>query len=96
MSCGCLHTLLDTAPLSLHHPLQPLASSCGSALRFPWRINQPSSFCPVLSCLVLSCAVLCCVVVRDRHELVRRQALALLANLLMKDYVKWRGPLFHR
>lgn len=33
---------------------------------------------------------------RDRHELVRRQALALLANLLMKDYVKWRGPLFHR
>jgi condensin-2 complex subunit D3 len=27
---------------------------------------------------------------------VRRQALALLANLLMKDYVKWRGPLFHR
>jgi hypothetical protein len=32
----------------------------------------------------------------DRHELVRRQALALLANLLMKDYVKWRGPLFHR
>ncbi|KAF8073170.1 Ncapd3 [Scenedesmus sp. PABB004] len=34
--------------------------------------------------------------IRDRHELVRRQALALLANLLMKDYVKWRGPLFHR
>jgi hypothetical protein len=32
----------------------------------------------------------------DRHELVRRQALALLANLLMKDYVKWRGALFHR
>lgn len=28
--------------------------------------------------------------------MVRRQALALLANLLMKDYVKWRGPLFHR
>lgn len=27
---------------------------------------------------------------------MRRQALALLANLLMKDYVKWRGPLFHR
>ena len=25
-----------------------------------------------------------------------RQALALLANLLMKDYVKWRGTLFHR
>ncbi len=24
------------------------------------------------------------------------QALALLANLLMKDYVKWRGALFHR
>ncbi|GBF90548.1 hypothetical protein Rsub_03119 [Raphidocelis subcapitata] len=34
--------------------------------------------------------------IRDRHELVRRQALALLANLLMKDYVKWRGTLFHR
>jgi condensin-2 complex subunit D3 len=33
---------------------------------------------------------------RDPHELVRRQALALLANLLMKDYVKWRGTLFHR
>jgi hypothetical protein len=24
------------------------------------------------------------------------QALALLANLLMRDYVKWRGSLFHR
>jgi condensin-2 complex subunit D3 len=35
-------------------------------------------------------------VCRDSHELVRRQALALLANLLMKDYVKWRGTLFHR
>lgn len=34
--------------------------------------------------------------VRDRHELVRLQSLALLANLLMKDYVKWRGALFHR
>lgn len=34
--------------------------------------------------------------IRDSHELVRRQALALLANLLMKDYVKWRGTLFHR
>ncbi|KAF5842057.1 non-SMC mitotic condensation complex subunit 1-domain-containing protein [Dunaliella salina] len=34
--------------------------------------------------------------IRDPHELVRRQALALLANLLMKDYVKWRGALFHR
>ncbi|KAL0028583.1 hypothetical protein WJX79_003483 [Trebouxia sp. C0005] len=32
----------------------------------------------------------------DPDELVRRQALALLANLLQKDYVKWRGPLFHR
>lgn len=34
--------------------------------------------------------------IRDRHELVRRQALALLANLLMKDYVKARGTPFHR
>lgn len=34
--------------------------------------------------------------VRDPHELVRRQALALLANLLNRDYVKWRGALFHR
>jgi condensin-2 complex subunit D3 len=34
--------------------------------------------------------------IRDPHELVRRQALALLANLLLKDYVKWRGALFHR
>lgn len=34
--------------------------------------------------------------IRDPHELVRRQALALLANLMAKDYVKWRGTLFHR
>ncbi|KAG2440678.1 hypothetical protein HYH02_010257 [Chlamydomonas schloesseri] len=34
--------------------------------------------------------------VRDPHELVRRQALALLANLLLRDYVKWRGALVHR
>ncbi|KAG2488406.1 hypothetical protein HYH03_013090 [Edaphochlamys debaryana] len=32
----------------------------------------------------------------DPHELVRRQALALLANLLLRDYVKWRGGLVHR
>ena len=32
----------------------------------------------------------------DSNELVRNQALALLANLLQKDYVKWRGPLFLR
>ncbi|KAK9842050.1 hypothetical protein WJX81_006195 [Elliptochloris bilobata] len=32
----------------------------------------------------------------DEHELVRRQALALMASLLSRDYVKWRGPLFHR
>ncbi len=34
--------------------------------------------------------------IRDQHELVRRQALALLANLLTRDYVKWRGTLDHR
>ncbi|KXZ45555.1 hypothetical protein GPECTOR_53g141 [Gonium pectorale] len=34
--------------------------------------------------------------VRDPHELVRRQALALLANLLLRDFVKWRGALVHR
>ncbi|BDA42617.1 probable condensin complex subunit 1 at C-terminar half [Coccomyxa sp. Obi] len=32
----------------------------------------------------------------DPHELVRRQTLALLASLLSRDYVKWRGHLFHR
>lgn len=32
----------------------------------------------------------------DEHELVRCQALALLAHLLQKDFVKLRGPLFHR
>ncbi|MEW5310852.1 MAG: hypothetical protein WDW38_002613 [Sanguina aurantia] len=32
----------------------------------------------------------------DPHELVRCSALALLSDLLMKDYVKWRGSLFHR
>ncbi|MEW5301609.1 MAG: hypothetical protein WDW36_004459 [Sanguina aurantia] len=32
----------------------------------------------------------------DPHELVRCSALALLSDLLMKDYVKWRGGLFHR
>ena len=33
---------------------------------------------------------------RDPNELVRTQALGLLANLLQKDYLKWRGPLFMR
>jgi condensin-2 complex subunit D3 len=33
---------------------------------------------------------------RDPNEVVRTQALGLLANLLQKDYVKWRGPLFLR
>lgn len=30
-------------------------------------------------------------IVQDPNEVVRRQSLALLANLLQKDYVKWRG-----
>ncbi|KFM27274.1 Condensin-2 complex subunit D3 [Auxenochlorella protothecoides] len=34
--------------------------------------------------------------ITDDNEVVRSQSLALLANLLQKDYVKWRGPLFHR
>ncbi|KAJ7543820.1 hypothetical protein O6H91_09G053500 [Diphasiastrum complanatum] len=33
---------------------------------------------------------------RDSCELVRRQAFVLLARLLQRDYVKWRGMLFHR
>ena len=32
----------------------------------------------------------------DDNELVRRQALSLLASLLQRDYLKWRGPLFTR
>lgn len=31
---------------------------------------------------------------RDPHPLLRKQALALLAGLLQKEFVKWRGPLF--
>lgn len=33
---------------------------------------------------------------RDPCELVRRQTLLLFASLLQREYVKWRGPLFHR
>ena len=33
---------------------------------------------------------------RDSCELVRRQAFILLARLLQRDYVKWKGMLFHR
>ncbi|CAM6126204.1 unnamed protein product [Calypogeia fissa] len=33
---------------------------------------------------------------RDPCELVRRQAFVLLSRLLQRDYVKWRGMLFHR
>ncbi|KAI5075423.1 hypothetical protein GOP47_0009499 [Adiantum capillus-veneris] len=33
---------------------------------------------------------------RDSCELVRRQGFVLLAQLLQRDYVKWRGTLFHR
>jgi condensin-2 complex subunit D3 len=31
---------------------------------------------------------------RDPHPLVRKQALALMASLLQREFVKWRGPLF--
>ena len=31
---------------------------------------------------------------RDKHPLVRKQALALMALLLKREFVKWRGPLF--
>ena len=33
---------------------------------------------------------------QDNNELVRRQALSLLASLLQRDYLKWRGTLFTR
>ncbi|GAQ85855.1 condensin complex subunit 1 [Klebsormidium nitens] len=36
------------------------------------------------------------VCLRDACEVVRRQALLLLGSLLQREYVKWRGPLFHR
>ena len=32
---------------------------------------------------------------KDPSEVVRRQTLVVLASLLMQDYVKWRGPVFH-
>ncbi|CAM6033215.1 unnamed protein product [Sphagnum compactum] len=35
-------------------------------------------------------------VLRDGCEVVRRQAFILLARLLQRDYVKWRGVLFHQ
>eukprot|EP01018_Ginkgo_biloba_P014838 Gb_33189 [translate_table: standard] len=43
----------------------------------------------------------CCIAklsksLRDPCELVRRQAFILLARLLQRDYVKWKGMLFHR
>jgi hypothetical protein len=31
---------------------------------------------------------------QDAHPLVRKQALALMASLLQREFVKWRGPLF--
>jgi hypothetical protein len=58
---------------------------------WPW--HNPTSCC---TCILYHDCAACLPACRDRHELVRRQALALLANLLMKDYVKWRGALFHR
>lgn len=30
----------------------------------------------------------------DSHPLVRKQTLALMASLLQREFVKWRGPLF--
>jgi condensin-2 complex subunit D3 len=33
---------------------------------------------------------------RDGYEVVRVQAIHLLSNLIMQDYIKWRGLLFHR
>ena len=33
---------------------------------------------------------------RDPCELVRRQAMLLLSSLLQRDYLKWRGAVFHR
>jgi condensin-2 complex subunit D3 len=31
---------------------------------------------------------------QDPHPLVRKQAVALMACLLQREFVKWRGPLF--
>jgi hypothetical protein len=76
---------------------------CQAVLRLDWQTchRHMCSFgfrllCDSLRLVSPSLLLCCCGSCSDRHELVRRQALALLANLLMKDYVKWRGPLFHR
>ena len=60
-----------------------------------WAMGVPSQvvqFTGLVDTYVGRLAAMVC----DPHELVRRQALALLANLLGRDYVKWRGALFHR
>eukprot|EP00271_Cylindrocystis_brebissonii_P002005 TRINITY_DN1235_c0_g2_i1.p1 TRINITY_DN1235_c0_g2~~TRINITY_DN1235_c0_g2_i1.p1 ORF type:complete len:992 (-),score=205.31 TRINITY_DN1235_c0_g2_i1:809-3391(-) len=55
-----------------------------------------TDLCVRYTALVEGYAVRLAACLRDGCELVRRQALVLLAGLLQRDYVKWRGPLFMR
>lgn len=55
-----------------------------------------TDFCVRYTALVDGCIAKLTKSLRDSCELVRRQAFILLARLLQRDYVKWKGMLFHR
>ncbi|KAH9315030.1 hypothetical protein KI387_023657, partial [Taxus chinensis] len=55
-----------------------------------------SDFCVRYTALVDGCIPKLTKSLRDPCELVRRQTFILLARLLQRDYVKWKGILFHR
>lgn len=55
-----------------------------------------SDLCVRYTALVDSHVLRISACIRDPCELVRRHALALLASLLQRDYLKWKGTLFLR
>lgn len=55
-----------------------------------------SDFCVRYTALVDGCIPKLTKSLRDPCELVRRQTFILLARLLQRDYVKWKGVLFYR
>eukprot|EP00958_Prasinococcus_capsulatus_P003480 scaffold318_cov396-Prasinococcus_capsulatus_cf.AAC.3 len=101
----CAHAWLTLGKLCLHS--EKLAKNC-----IPLFIQEVSlnKIAAVRNNIVVALADLCirytglvdphieklALCLGDACEVVRRQTLLLLVNLIQRDYVKWRGTLFHR
>ncbi|XP_030849692.1 condensin-2 complex subunit D3 [Strongylocentrotus purpuratus] len=99
------HGFVTLGKLCLHH--EGLAKQCIAALARELEIAEDAA---VRNNVALVMCDLCirypnlvdryvpnlAACLRDKDKLVRKQTLTQLTQLVLEDYVKWRGPLFYR